>query len=159
MEHPYSGGRAAPLAPLRNNCNPSPKHHPKPSKPEEITDPLLKKPRISHSPKETATEQSWERTYKHGSPEDKAATPRRSSVHLILLSSSSRGETIGKDPRPQQTSPLSTRLLWLETKTKNERNIKNVFLIYMFRRIAWDKGQQEASPRAEQLFHFLWRKK
>lgn len=126
-EHPY---RAAPLAPFRNNCNPSPTHHPKPSKPEEITDPLLKKPRISHSPKETVSEQTRERTYKHGVPEDMAVTPGRSSVHLILclLGRNSRGQMTGKDPRPQQT-PLPSRLLKLETETKNEENIKNVFLM------------------------------
>lgn len=106
-EHPYWGGRAAPLAPFRNNCNPSLTRHPKPSKPEEITDPLLKKPRISHSPKETASEQSRERMYKHGAPEDMAVTPGRSSVHLILclLARNSRGQTIGKDLRPQQRCP------------------------------------------------------
>lgn len=130
-EHPYWGGRAAPLASFRNNCNPSPTHHPKPSKPEEITDPLLKKPRISHLPKETSSEQSRERPYKHRALEDMAVTPGRSSVHLIfcLLARNSRGQTIGKDPRPQQRqAPIAHKADEAGDRNQKWRNIKNVFL-------------------------------
>ncbi|XP_051244689.1 RNA polymerase II elongation factor ELL [Dicentrarchus labrax] len=49
----------AQVSPLRDTPNSSPAHHPKPSLPEEYTDPLAsKKPRISHLSSKTASEKS-----------------------------------------------------------------------------------------------------
>lgn len=135
MEHPLRGGRAVELAPLQNNCNPSPKRHPKPSKPEEITDPLLKKPRISHSPKETAAQQSRGRMYKSGLKKKKMSQwhpgGAAKRVPLVLRQQSAgRKQLRSKDrKRPEATTeqpPSSAMLLRLEAGPKKEENIKNV---------------------------------
>lgn len=126
-EHPHQGGRAAELASLQNNSNPSPKCHPKPCEPEEITDPLLKKPRISHSPIETAARQSRGRNLQI--KKDPAVTPGGTAERVPLLlcqQSAGRKQLRSKDqdrPEAREEQPPSPRL---EAAAKKEENVKKV---------------------------------
>ncbi|KAM9341142.1 RNA polymerase II elongation factor ELL-like [Symphorus nematophorus] len=61
----------AQVSPLRDTPNSSPAHRPKPSLPEEYTDPLAsKKPRISHLSSKTASDKSRVRLSKQTAPKD-----------------------------------------------------------------------------------------
>uniref|UniRef100_A0A3Q3WAV5 OCEL domain-containing protein n=1 Tax=Mola mola TaxID=94237 RepID=A0A3Q3WAV5_MOLML len=63
----------AQVSPLRDTPNSSPAHRPKPSLPEEYTDPLAsKKPRISHLSNKAATERSGSRPSKHATQKNAA---------------------------------------------------------------------------------------
>lgn len=73
----------AQVSPLRETPNSSPAHRPKPSLPEEYTDPLAsKKPRISHLSSKTASDKSRLRPSEHAAHRDttEATDGQRDSV-------------------------------------------------------------------------------
>lgn len=75
----------AQVSPLRDTPNSSPAHRPKPSVPEEYTDPLAsKKPRISHFSNKTATEQPRAKPSKQRSHKDAKETTGNGGQKISL---------------------------------------------------------------------------